>query len=146
MRTANSGGYSRFEIRGTYALANLLQELTIARDMGRRQVLLHLARLNENPVNRLTRLIKTSFWDNLTRRIDATAIEVVTRDPKATRMKDPRPRIYVPKRAPEQLEYYKKVAKEMPHLNLDVVELPEVIDAEYTYSKILVSRPTDPDN
>lgn len=130
--TANSGGYRRQDILGTYQLANLLQELTIAQDYGRKHIIIDEARLHENPVARLHRLIKTGFWDNLTRRIDASVIELVTRDPKAERMEDHRPRIYVPKRAPEQLEYYQKVAKEYPNLNLDVVQLPEVIDAAYT--------------
>ncbi|KAF8538529.1 hypothetical protein BDD12DRAFT_841957 [Trichophaea hybrida] len=132
--TANSGGYNRHDIRGTYALANLLQELTIAQDYGRRHIILDEARLTENPVARLHRLIKTSFWDGLTRRIDGSVIEIVTKDPKAERMPDPRPRIYVPKKAPEQLAYYQKVAKEYPDLNLDVVQLPEVIDAAFTKS------------
>lgn len=130
--TVNSGGYKRYDIRGTYQLANLLQELTIAQDYGRKNIILDEARLYENPVSRLHRLIKTCFWDSLTRRIDASVIELVTKDPKAERVDDHRPRIYVPKRAPEQLEYYRRVAKENPHLNLDVVQLPEVIDAEYT--------------
>jgi alpha,alpha-trehalase len=135
--TANSNGYRRHDIRGTYALANLLQELTIAQDFGRKHIILDEARLTENPVARLHRLIKTSFWDGLTRRIDGTVIETVTKDPKAERMKDPRPRIYVPYRATDQLEYYQKVAKDYPELNLDVVRLPEVIDAEYTYSELV---------
>lgn len=135
--TANSGGYNRHDIRGTYALANLLQELTIAQDYGRRHIILDEARLTENPIARLHRLIKTSFWDGLTRRIDGSVIDVVTKDPKAERMLNPRPRIYVPKRAPEQLAYYQKVAKEYPELNLDVVQLPEVIDAAFTKSGLI---------
>lgn len=136
MGTANSGGYNRHDIRGTYALANLLQELTIAQDYGRRHIILDEARLTENPVARLHRLIKTSFWDGLTRRIDGSVIELVTKDPKAERMEDPRPRIYVPKRAPEQLDYYRNVARQYPELNLDVVQLPETIDAAYTKSSV----------
>lgn len=135
--TANSGGYKRHDIRGTYALANLLQELTIAKDFGRKHIILDEARLTENPVNRLTRLIKTAFWDALTRCIDGGALETAAKDPKAERMPDHRPRIYVPKRAPEQLAYYRKIAKDCPEWNLDVVELPELIDAKFTYSQSL---------
>ncbi len=112
-------------------LSNLLQELTIAKGFGRKQIYLDEARLNENPVSRLNRLIKTTFWDGLTRRIDGSVIEIVTKDPKA---KDPRPRIYVPKRCPEQMEYYKRVAKEYPELDLDVVQLPEFFDGAYVKS------------
>lgn len=113
-------------------LSNLLQELTLAIDHGRKHIILDEARLNENPVQRLTRLISNSFWEGLTRRIDASVIDVVAADPKAERMADPRPRIYVPKGAPKQLAYYRKVAE--TYKDLDVVELPEEITAEYTKS------------
>ncbi|EHA52473.1 alpha,alpha-trehalase nth1 [Pyricularia oryzae] len=130
LRTAGSNGHNRFDIRGTYMLSNLLQELTLAQEYGRKQVILDEARLNENPVNRLSRLIRDHFWDALTRRIDASSIEVAAKDPKDW-TDDPRPRIYVPKGAPEQLEYYKKLAADKPDIRLDVVELPETITPEY---------------
>lgn len=128
--TAASSGYNKFDVRGTYMLSNLLQELTIAKDYGRKHIILDEARLSENPVNRLSRLIKTSFWNALTRRIDASNIEVAGRDPKDW-TDDPRPRIYVPPGAPEQYEYYKKVAKERPELRLDVQMLEKEITPEY---------------
>lgn len=117
-------------------LSNLLQELTIAREFGRKQIYLDEERLHENPVARLHRLIKTVFWDSLTRRIDGSVIDLVTKDSKAERMGDARPRIYVPKRAPEQLEYYQRQAKEYPELDLDVVQLPEFFDAAYVKSML----------
>jgi alpha,alpha-trehalase len=141
--TANSSGYRRSEVRGTYMLSNLLQELTLALDYGREHIILDEARLNENPVERLTRLIKTTFWNGLTRQIDVATIDVVAKDPKAERMADPRPRIYVPKGAPEQLEYYHKVARERPSLDLDVVELPENITAEYVKSMLCLNLEFD---
>ena len=51
----------------------LLQELALARDHGRKRIVLHEARLTENPVLRLARMIKTAFWNGLTRRIGALA-------------------------------------------------------------------------
>jgi alpha,alpha-trehalase len=72
--TEGSGGYNTHDVRGTYMLSNLLQELTLAKQYGRKQIVLDEARLNENPVNRLSRLIKDSFWPNLTRRIDGSNI------------------------------------------------------------------------
>jgi len=117
--TAASNGYNRFDIRGTYMLSNLLQELTLAKDYGRQNIVLDEARLNENPVNRLSRLIRDSFWNNLTRRIDGSNIAKVGRDPKDW-TDDPRPRIYVPRGAPEQYEYYTRIAKEQPEVRLDV--------------------------
>ncbi|KAL3438522.1 neutral trehalase [Aspergillus tetrazonus] len=128
--TAASHGYNRFDVRGTYMLSNLLQELTIAKDYGRKQIVLDEERLSENPVSRLSRLIKNSFWNSLTRRIDGRNIEVAGRDPKDW-TDDPRPRIYVPPGAPEQLEYYRRIAEEKPELRLDVQELAAEITPEY---------------
>ncbi|KAI9780669.1 MAG: alpha,alpha-trehalase nth1 [Geoglossum umbratile] len=137
--TAGSNGFNRFDIRGTYMLSNLLQELTLAKGYGCRNIVLDEARLNENPVNRLSRLIKTSFWEGLTRSIDHRAIEVVARDPKDW-TNDPRCRIYVPRGAPEQYNYYSKIAKERPEIRLDVQWLASGnITAEYV--KSLNSKP-----
>lgn len=105
-------------------MSNLLQELTLAKDLGREMVVIDIARLNENPVNRLSRFIKGTFWHNLTRVIDESAIEQAGKDPK-DRTGHPQPRIYVPQGAPEQFEYYSKVAQERPQLNLDVQWLPK---------------------
>ena len=112
-------------------LSNLLQELTLADGYGRDLVILDEARLNENPVSRLSRVIRTSFWENLTRRIDASNIEVVGLDSKDW-TDDPRPRIYVPRGAPEQHAYYSQLAARRPEIRLDVQWLPgEKITGEY---------------
>lgn len=124
--TASSNGYKRYDIRGTYMLSNLLQELHLAKEHGHTRIILDEARLNENPVNRLSRLIKDSFWKGLTRRIDGSVIEIAGRDPKDW-TDDPRPRIYVPVGAPEQFEYYTQVAKDRPEIRLDVCWLPAEI-------------------
>ncbi|KAK7423600.1 alpha,alpha-trehalase nth1 [Neonectria magnoliae] len=129
LRTAGSEGYNRFDVRGTYMLSNLLQELTLAKEYGRKQIVLDEGRLNENPVDRLSRLIKDHFWEGLTRRIDASSIEIAARDPKDW-TDDPRPRIYVPVGAPRQYEFYKRVAEERPEMRLDVQLLPEIITPE----------------
>lgn len=112
-------------------LANLLSELTWAQDSGRKHIILDEARLNENPVNRLSRLIKDTFWDSLTRQLDASLVEIAAMDPKNW-TNDPRPRIYIPHGAPEQYEYYSKVARERPDIRLDVQLLPEFPDGEAT--------------
>ena len=121
--TVASNGFNRFDVRGTYMLSNLLQELTLAKDFGRKHVILDESRLNENPVSRLSRLIKHSFWDGLTRRIDGSVIEKVGRDPKDW-TDDPRPRIYVPRGAPKQYRYYTRLAERRPEVRLDVQWLP----------------------
>ena len=45
------------QIRGTYMLSNLLQELALAREHGRKHIILDEARLSENPVDRLSRMM-----------------------------------------------------------------------------------------
>ncbi len=111
-------------------LSDLLQELTLAHDLGRKHITLDEARLIENPVQRLSRLIQYSFWDELTRRIDATSIELAGRDPKDW-TDDPQPRIYVPQSCPEQIEYYEQLAKDFPLIRLDVQKLtPNMITSE----------------
>ncbi|CAO3609835.1 unnamed protein product [Cunninghamella blakesleeana] len=131
--TADSGGYRKIEIRGTYMLANLLQELSLAKDYGRRYIVIDEARLNENPVDRLSRMIKTSFWDGLTRRIDADSLEVICPDPK-NRSSQQHPIIYVPPGDLDAYEFYCQVAKERPQLNLQVKLLPKVITPEFVRS------------
>ena len=129
--TAASGGFNKVNIRGTYMLSNLLQELTLAQAFGRDNIVLDEDRLNENPVARLSRVIPQFFWDNLTRRIDGSNIDVVALDTKDW-TDDPRPRIYIPRGAPEQYEYYSKLARERPDIRLDVQWLPaEKVTGEY---------------
>lgn len=95
-------------IQGTYMLSNLLQELALARDYGRKRIVLDEARLAENPVDRLSRMIKNSFWNALTRRIDGEGLEVACADPK-NRSRVLRSRIYVPHGEEEQAEYYRQM-------------------------------------
>ncbi|KAJ3147679.1 alpha,alpha-trehalase nth1 [Geranomyces michiganensis] len=131
--TANSSGYRKYEIRGTYMLSNLLQELALAADYGRKFIVLDEDRLNENPLDRLSRLIKFHFWDGLTRRIDAEGLEIICNDPK-NRSTDQRPRVYVPFHDDLAMEYYTDVANARPHMNLEIVRLPEIITPRYVKS------------
>ncbi|KAJ3413025.1 alpha,alpha-trehalase nth1 [Chytridiales sp. JEL 0842] len=136
--TANSAGFNKYTLRGTYMLSNLLQELAWATDHHRKFITIDEQRLSENPVERLQRLIKYHFWDGLTRRIDAEGLEVICADPK-NRSEDHQNRIYVPFHDHFGLQYYTQVAKDRPHLNLDVVRLPEDITPQYV--KTLNDRP-----
>ncbi|KAI8997417.1 trehalase-domain-containing protein [Pilobolus umbonatus] len=131
--TADSGGYRKIDIRGTYMLSNLLQELALANDYGRKHIVLDEARLNENPVDRLSRMIRHNFWDGLTRRIDSDSLEVICPDPK-NRSSQLNPRIYVPYEDKEAFDFYKKVAEVRKHMHLEVVYLPKDITAEYVKS------------
>lgn len=120
-------------------LSNLLQELALARDHNRKRIVLDEARLTENPVDRLSRMIKNSFWHSLTRRIDGDGLEIITADPK-NRTGRVNPRIYVPHGEPAMAAYYRKVAKDKPHMNLDVQVLPEKCDDPH-FVKSLNSKP-----
>ncbi|KAL7279293.1 hypothetical protein ACG7TL_007134 [Trametes sanguinea] len=137
--TATSNGFKSFDIRGNYMLSNLLQELALARDHGRKRIVLDEARLTENPVDRLSRMIKYSFWNALTRRIDGEGLEIICADPK-NRTGRVNPRIYIPHGEPAMAEYYRQVAREKPHLNLDVQVLPPKPD-DPVYVKSLNNKP-----
>ncbi|KAF7312597.1 Trehalase [Mycena indigotica] len=137
--TATSNGFKTFDIRGTYMLSNLLQELALARDHNRKRIVLDEARLTENPVDRLSRMIRNSFWHALTRRIDGDGLEIICADPK-NRTGRVNPRIYVPYGEPAMAEYYRQVAKNKPHLNLDVQVLPQKPD-DPAFVKSLNSKP-----
>lgn len=128
--SATSNGFRRYELRGTYHLSNLLQELSLLSDPVKLSAVLDYNRLQENPVARLSRLIKTCFWGNLTRQIDTSNIARVARDPKDWTAK-PRGRLYIPRGALEQFCYYTSFAKQHPEAELDVILLPEKITSEY---------------
>lgn len=137
--TASSNAYKSHDVRGTYMLSNLLQELALARDFGRKRIVLDEARLCENPVDRLSRMIKNSFWNALTRKIDGDGLELICADPK-NRSRHVRPLIYVPHGEPEMAEYYREVSRNKPQLNLDVEVLPPKPD-DPMYVKSVNERP-----
>ncbi|KAJ2964667.1 hypothetical protein NQZ79_g564 [Umbelopsis isabellina] len=151
--TADSGGYRTIDVRGTYMLSNLLQELALANDYGRKHIVLDEARLNENPVDRLSRMIRYHFWDGLTRRIDAEGLEIICADPK-NRSANHNPRIYIPWNQTEVYEYYQQAALARPHLKLEVELLPRDITPEYVKSindrpgilALAMKRTVDKDN
>ncbi|EIW69450.1 neutral trehalase [Tremella mesenterica DSM 1558] len=125
--TASSNAHKSHDIRGTYMLSNLLQELALARDFGRKRIVLDEARLSENPVDRLSRMIKNSFWNALTRRIDAEGLEIACADPK-NRQRDTGARIYIPHGEHEMFDHYQQIAVEKPNLRLGVTMLPKQCD------------------
>ena len=119
--TLTSSCDEEVQIKGNYPLANLLQELFQAKQLGEKYLDLDSCQLTEDPVRRLERLIKGSWWNNLTRTIDANGIAISAKDPKTD---ESQPRIYVPRGAPEQYAYYTEIAKENPSMHLDVQWLP----------------------
>jgi len=142
--TVKDTGPRRFElaaadqshnVEGTYALSNLLQELALAREDGLETLALDTTRLYENPVARISRMIRDVFWDGLTRTIDAEGILRTAIDEKGEGTDlDRSARVYVPATDPEALAYFEDVARERPEMGLEVVRLPEQITPEYVRS------------
>jgi alpha,alpha-trehalase len=67
--------YKGMVVKGYYPLSNLLQELALSHDVKRE-------RIYENPVDRISRMIREYYWDGLTRRIDPSTLSVVLPDEK----------------------------------------------------------------
>lgn len=97
-------GGQQHEVRGHYPLSNLLQELSLAEDAGSTP---QLSRLTEDPVWRMARLIRTEYWDALTRRFDASGVPQLLEDPKLRQGAERR--LYVPSDDPVALTYFQAV-------------------------------------
>jgi alpha,alpha-trehalase len=119
-------------IEGTYALSNLLQELAIAREAGLSTFTLSLERLRENPVRRISRMIREIFWDGLTRTVDADGLARTVVDTKGEGTGlDRGARVYVPHTDARAFEYFQHVAAAQPELGLEVLRLPDRVTPEY---------------
>lgn len=121
---------SEVEIKGTYHLSNLLQELALAKTEGQTVAEIPLSRIKEKPAERLSRLIKTKYWDNLTRRVDKSGLERILTDTKAadSLMR----RLYVPGTDSVGVAYFKALEDDFEQF--EVVVLPEDISPEYVKS------------
>ena len=122
-------------VKGNYAVANLLQELHLAEKRGEKVLELTTDQLNEDPVHRLERLIRTRWWNNLTRTIDATGVARAALDYKCEGTEASPRRLYVPSGAKEQYEYFTKFSQDNPGLHLDVQYLPSAkLTSEFVHS------------
>jgi alpha,alpha-trehalase len=126
MRTISSEGFRSARIRGPYALSHVLGVLTFANDDNEKYTVIEGPLLVQDPVTRLSGLIKEVFWNTLTRRLDESLIAIAAPDSKDW-TENPKPRIYVPKLCTKQIEYYQQVAQKLKGLELDVQILPETI-------------------
>lgn len=116
-------------LRNTYYISNLLQELAIANDSAHETLLISLRQIQEPPAERISRRIRTQFWDDLTRTIDEAGLDRIATDDK---MHDNVQRVYVPATDPVAIEYFKELETRKP--GLQVVILPKYITAEYVKS------------
>jgi alpha,alpha-trehalase len=114
-----------YEINGTYYLANLLQELTLQKESGRERATISTEKIFENPVQRISRMIREYYWDGLTRRIDAQHILEALEDSK---IPDSTTKyLYVSDKDTFAFNYFKEISKELTDINLKIVRLPEDI-------------------
>jgi alpha,alpha-trehalase len=122
----------RYEVSGTFCLANLLQELKLAQDAGFVDTELDLQRIFESPVARISRSIREIYWDGLTKRIDRKNLDQMLQDEKITvagyRY------VYVPHSDKVAFAYLARASKESPALKLRVKRLPAKITPEYVRS------------
>jgi alpha,alpha-trehalase len=116
-------------LRNTYYISNLLQELAIASDSAQETLLINLRQIQEPPAERITRRIKTQFWDDLTRTVDEAGLDRIAGDEK---MHDAHHRVYVPYHDMVGIEYFLELQKR--RRNLEVNILPPVITPEYVRS------------
>ena len=119
---------AEYSVCGTYHLSNLLQELALAKNNGFFEVEIPLAKIEEAPADRISRMIRTIFWDDLTRTMDEKGISKIVGDDKT---ESGVKRIYVPYSDFKAQEYYKKIASDY---DLEVVVLPEIITPDFVKS------------
>ncbi|TPN86344.1 trehalase [Aquimarina algicola] len=112
-------------IEGTYHLSNLLQELAILKEKDT----IRLDRVKEMPSYRISRLIKTRYWDNLTRSIDKKGLEKVLGDTKSD---VDTLRLYIPHQDSIAFRYFNELENEFSKLK--VVKLPEEITPHFVKS------------
>ncbi|WP_281989999.1 trehalase family glycosidase [Aquimarina aggregata] len=110
------------KIEGTYHLSNLLQELAIAKK-GQE---IAIDKIKEKPSDRISRLIKNRFWDNLTRSIDKEGLTRVLSDTKSN---NDTLRLYIPHDDAEAAAYFRSLETEIQKLKVEM--LPKEITPEY---------------
>ena len=119
----------RYEVVGTYYLANLLQELKLAEEAGSEIAQIDFGKIFESPVQRISRSIREIYWDGLTRRIDKKNLERLLADEKIAtggfRY------LYVPFTDSQGYEYFSDLAEQRPGLQLRVERLPADITPQY---------------
>jgi alpha,alpha-trehalase len=112
-------------IEGTYHLSNLLQELALSKKNHTEFAEINLTEILENPVQRISRKIKTLYWKGLMRIIDAAGMQQILQDEKT---ESDWSYLYVPEKETAALDYFKNL--ESTHSKLKVIALPKEISPE----------------
>ena len=116
----------KFSIEGTYHLSNLLQELAQLKDSKNEFGTVDLNRIQENPVERISRKIKEDYWNELTRTIDKKGIELILKDEKTT---TEIPTLYVSAKDKQGVAYFQDLEKELNNFKVSI--LPEDFSMEF---------------
>ncbi|WP_046743710.1 trehalase family glycosidase [Kordia zhangzhouensis] len=106
---------------GTYHLGNLLQELAIAQSDE-----IEIDYIFEEPITRLSRIIKEHHWNVLTRKMDAEGLLKVLEDEK---MQGDKLYVYVPESDPIAFDFYQKITKNHQNISLEII--PEKMTGRY---------------
>lgn len=118
-------------VQGTYFLSNLLQELVIAKYENKEVVSLSLSKIEEPPVERISRMIKDYYWNGLTRTIDKSGIEKLLNDTKNNSLTLAKLPIYIPFTDKVAFDYYQSLEETIP---IKAIKLPAIITPEFVKS------------
>ncbi|TDE05241.1 trehalase family glycosidase [Flavobacterium sandaracinum] len=113
-------------IVGTYHLSNLLQELAQLKDRNSVFGEVDLDRIQENPVQRISRKIRDDYWTELTRTIDKKGLTHILEDEK---MASDVATLYVAATDKQGVSYFQDLEKELQ--NFKVAILPVNYSIEY---------------
>ncbi|MCB0456447.1 MAG: alpha,alpha-trehalase [Flavobacteriaceae bacterium] len=118
-----------YEIKGTYYLSNLLQELVLAIDSNQETTEISITNIEELPTQRISRMIREYYWNGLTRTMDEHGIQALLSDSKnETLGAESLLRVYVHYKDDVALDYYMKLKSAMP---LEVIQLPKKVTPKY---------------
>ena len=121
-------------IVGTYYLSNLLQELAQLKETNQVVGEVDLDRIQENPVDRISRKIRDDYWNELTRTIDKKGLSEILRDEKTT---NEIPTLYVSAKDKQGVSYFLELEKELKNFKVGI--LPENFSMEYV--EVLNTKP-----
>jgi alpha,alpha-trehalase len=118
----------QLEVKGTYHLANLLQELVLARVDKDGVGEIDPGLIEEPPVKRISRMIRQYYWNGLTRTMDREGVAALISDSKNDTLQSDRLIVYVPHGDHRAYDYYMALTSTLP---IEVVRLPEQITPEF---------------
>jgi alpha,alpha-trehalase len=120
-----------YEIKGTYHLSNLLQELVIQKNQGKEVAEISPSTIEELPADRVSRMIREYYWQGLTRRMDKSGIEALISDSKNETLTAEVLPVYISHADDFALKYYKNLEQSLP---IKAIQLPADISPEYVKS------------